>query len=235
MALELAEVAAGLPMAASFALAGGITTLREGRRRSSLNAAIHELRRPLQVLSLSLPDRLRDDAAVDSSLRLAAAALDHLDREINGTRFADPPASLAPRPLLEEAVRRWQAQAVLAGDTLRLRWAAGEPVLMVRPMGFSQAVDNLISNALEHGGGEVTIDVREGDRFLAISVRDSGTRTAVGARSRSATRHDPRRGHGLRLVAHFAESHGGSFDLQRGAIGAEAVLRLPLTLDGGRR
>src|SRR3954447_25761137 len=57
MALELAEVAAGLPMAASFALAGGLTTLREGRRRSSLNAAMHELRRPLQVLTLALPDR----------------------------------------------------------------------------------------------------------------------------------------------------------------------------------
>ena len=54
MTMELAEIAAGLPLAASFALAGGINTLREGRRRAALNEAMHELRRPLQALSLAL-------------------------------------------------------------------------------------------------------------------------------------------------------------------------------------
>ena len=75
MAMELAELAAGLPVAASFAAARGISSFREGRRRTSLNEAMHELRRPLQILSLALPARAGEDAAVDSSLRLATAPL----------------------------------------------------------------------------------------------------------------------------------------------------------------
>ena len=73
-------------MAASFAMAGGITAFREGRRRSSLNEAIHELRRPLQALALSLPRRLARAEAMRSALQMAAAAVDRLEREINGER-----------------------------------------------------------------------------------------------------------------------------------------------------
>src|SRR3954453_17579195 len=104
MEVVLAKVAEGFPVEASLALAGGITNLREGRRRAALNEAMHELRRPLQVLSLALPDRLPGDAAVDSALRLAAAALEQLDREVNGSVAAGTAVSLSPRPLLEEAV-----------------------------------------------------------------------------------------------------------------------------------
>src|SRR5881227_1107634 len=84
MAVELAEVAAGLPMAASLALAGGISSFREGRRRTALNEAMHELRRPLQVLTLTLPDGSQRATQVESSLELATVALERLDREING-------------------------------------------------------------------------------------------------------------------------------------------------------
>jgi signal transduction histidine kinase len=230
MALELAEVAAGLPMAASFALAGGLTTLREGRRRSSLNAAMHELRRPLQVLTLALPDRLHGDAAVDSSLRLAAAALEHLDREINGSPPDGAPALLSPHPLLEEAVQRWDPQAVHSGVILRLHWRAGDAVVAVSPEGFSQVVDNLISNAIEHGGGDVTIDARMVGVQLAISVSDSAVRTAAARSPGRRLGRGPRRGHGLRVVTRFAHAHCGSFDLCRGENGAVATLRLPLQL-----
>ena len=75
MAVELGEIAAGLPFAASIAMTTGIGALREGRRRTSLNEAIHELRRPLQALALALPD---DSGAVPgsgSALRMAAGAL----------------------------------------------------------------------------------------------------------------------------------------------------------------
>jgi signal transduction histidine kinase len=229
MAVELAEVAAGLPMAASFALAGGISTLREGRRRTSLNEAMHELRRPLQVLSLALPDRLPDDAAVDSSLRLATAALDRLDRQINGSPIESATASLSPRPLLEEAVLRWKNQASLSGSALRLSWAAGDLLIDADPIELAQAVDNLISNAIEHGGGDITVEARCEGLFLTISVSDSGT--ARLSNSRPRRRRGGRRGHGLRVVAAFAEVHGGDFRLQPSKGGAEAILRLPLALE----
>ncbi|MGE5336086.1 MAG: sensor histidine kinase [Nitrososphaerota archaeon] len=233
MAVELAEVAAGLPMAASLALASGINTFRQGRRRTALNEAMHELRRPLQVLSLTLPDRLRGDAAVESSLRLAAAALERLDREVNGAPGPAGPAAADPRPLLEAAVERWRAAAARRRGRVSLLWEAGEAVVWVHPVGLSQAVDNLLNNALEHGGPEVAVSVAVEGRFLAIAVRDRGGR-AVGIDGPRLPGGDPRRGHGLRVVRRFAASHGGSFELRRAEGGAEAILRLPLLEGWGR-
>jgi signal transduction histidine kinase len=234
MAVELGEVAAGLPMAASLALAGGITTFREGRRRSALNAAMHELRRPMQVLALALPERFPDDGVVDSSLRLAADALDRLDREVNGSGATVAAVQLSPRPLLEEAVLRWRNQAAAFGGSLVFRWRAADAVVSVNPIDLAQAVDNLISNAIEHGGGTVTVEARTAGSRLMISVRDSGTRRGGDRFPRRRSTHG-RRGHGLRLVTRFASAHGGSFDLRRGDGGTVATIRLPLFLGEGAR
>lgn len=233
MAVELAEVAAGLPMAASLALAGGITTFREGRRRGALNEAMHELRRPLQVLALALPDRLPDDTAVDSSLRLASAALDRLDREVNGSDATARTELISPRPLLEEAVLRWQARAVRSGGCLALSWGAGEAAVVVDPIGFANALDNLISNAIEHGGGPVTVAAWVAGLSLSVAVHDCGAggEGRLPPRPRRSGRH----GHGLRLVARFAGDHGGRFDFRRGDAGAVATIRLPLALAKGGR
>jgi signal transduction histidine kinase len=236
MSVELAEVAAGLPFAASFALAGGITTLREGRRRSALNEAVHELRRPLQVLSLALPAESEAEKAVDSSLRLAVAALDRLDREINGGTSATPTVSVSLGPLLEEAVRRWEARARLAGATLRLRWSGSVALVEGDGVALAQAVDNLISNAIDHGGGMVTVEGRRRGAWLLVSVRDSGARTRAPRRPLDLPRRGGgRHGHGLRVVARVARSHGGGFSLRRSERGAEARLRLPLCRTGEER
>lgn len=225
MALALAEIAAGLPMAASFALAGGITTLREGRRRSALNEAMHELRRPLQALSLVLP---ADSAAADSSLGLAAAALERLDREINGSPLEPRTETVAACRLLHTAAERWKSQAVLQGRHLRLRISGSEIFVRGDAVDLAQALDNLINNALEHGGGEVMIEAREDRGRVCFSVRDRGRSGAPARHSRPGRRPERgRRGHGLRVVARVAREHGGSFDLRRLPQGSEARLWLP--------
>jgi signal transduction histidine kinase len=227
MAVELAEIAAGLPMAASFAVAGGISTFREGRRRASLNEAMHELRRPLQVLALSLPADTREGEACDSSLRMATAALERLDREINGQVAEESPKPLAARALLEDAVGRWERPAAARGRGLRLLWRASELRVTGCEVELAQALDNLINNALEHGGGKVTIEVREVDDRLRLAVRNSdGLPPARGKRERPGGRH--RHGHGLRVVARIAADHGGSFRLLRFKGGTEARIDLPL-------
>lgn len=230
MAVELAEVAAGLPMAASFALAGGINTLREGRRRAALNEAMHELRRPLQVLSLVLPDETEREDAVDSSLRLATAALERLDREINGVAADAPIATVAFRCLLEEAAQRWRTQALLSRGSLELRWRADEVLVEGDRFELAQLVDNLISNAIEHGGAKVMIEARRDGRWLLVSVVDEGrSASAPGVPSRPSRRGGRHRhGHGLRVVRRVARAHGGSFSLHRSDRGAEACLRLPI-------
>lgn len=234
MTVELAEIAAGLPMAASFAVAGGISTFREGRRRASLNEAMHELRRPLQVLALSLPADTHEGGACDSSLQMAAAALEKLDREINGGPAEEGLRPVEMRALAEAAVRRWKSAAALRGRGLQLLWRAGDPTVSGSEFDFAQALDNLISNALEHGGGKVTIEVREVDGRLRLAVRNlNGLSPARaergeqdGRRRRIAGRH--RHGHGLRVVARTAADHGGSFHLLQSKGSTEAHLELPL-------
>lgn len=230
MAMELAEVAAGLPMAVSFALAGGISTFREGRRRTALNEAMHELRRPLQALSLALPTDSDGQNAVDSSLRLAAAALDRLDREINGDIAEVGIGPVPVRSLLEEAVQRWSSQVRRAGGGIRLHWLSDEQWVQGSGIELAQAVDNLINNAIEHGGGDVTIEGRREGTWLLVSTRDCGGHAAAVRRPRRRPRSRSRHGHGLRVVARVARAHGGSFRLRRAGSGAEARLRLPLHL-----
>lgn len=238
MAFELAQAAAAFPLAASFAIAGGITAVREGRRRAALNEAVHELRRPLQVLALSLPASSTSPAGLDSSLQLAAAAVDRLEREINGGRSAGSAASISLRPVVETAVARWQGCAAHTQRSLNLRWNANDPLLQMDEVELSQAVDNMINNAFEHGTGEVTVEVCENGGSLCLAVLDFGSPASpspklkwpdLRARISGRSRH----GHGLKIVRRAAAQHGGSFQLRRSPQGAEARLELPLT--GGAR
>lgn len=234
MTVELAEIAAGLPMAASFAVAGGITSFREGRRRASLNEAMHELRRPLQVLALSLPSNTREEEPCDSSLQMATAALERLDREINGGPAEKGLEPVEMKALAEAAVRRWRSSATGRGRGLQLVWRAGDPTVAGSEFDFAQALDNLINNALEHGSGKVTIEVREADGRLRLAVRNLNALSLARGqreerpprRQRIGGRH--RHGHGLRVVARTAADHGGSFHLLRSKGSTEARLELPL-------
>lgn len=238
MAIELAQIAAEFPLAASFAIAGGITALREGRRRTSLNEAVHELRRPLQVLALSLPADSTAAGGADSSLRLVAAAVDRLEHEINGKGILDASVSLALRPVVEAAAERWQVRARRTDRSLRLCWQASDLPLRGNEAELAQALDNMISNGFEHGSGGVSVEVREGDGLLRIAVLDSGC-TSAPSPKKSRQEFWPRisgrarHGHGLRIVRRTARRHGGSFQLRRSSEGTEARLELPLA--GGAR
>jgi signal transduction histidine kinase len=228
--LELSELAGGLPIAASFAMASGISALREGRRRASLNEAMHELRRPLQGLALSLPDESTEGKRAASCLQMAAAAVERLDREINGGGAAPPARPVPLRPLVEAAMERWRPQAAAAGRSLRLTWSNGGPELQVEGMELAQALDNLISNSFVHGTGTVVVEVGVSGGRLHLVVRDCGC--IEGRRRRLSLGHNTgrrRHGHGLRIVRRLAARHGGSFRLRRSHGGTEARLALPLT------
>lgn len=229
MAVELAEVAAGLPVAASLALAGGITSLREGRRRAVLNEALHELRRPLQVLSLALPKCSPHPAPVESSLELAKVALERLDREVNGAGLKEVVREISVNALIDDAVRRWEGVAACSGGSLQREWNGPEAYVEGDRFDLAQALDNLLSNAIEHGAGKVRIGWRRKGEWVSISVANSAAPSPGPGRRR---RHDRggrcRRGHGLRVVERVARKHGGSFVLRPARDGVTASLRLPL-------
>jgi signal transduction histidine kinase len=220
--------------------------VRDGRRRTVLNECLHELRRPLQALALMAP-RGGPLGGGDGSVEMAAAALAALEREINGERGASATAVVAVRPLFEAARRRWHAQAAMVGVGLALRWDAGEAAVEGNRLELAAALDNLIANALEHGGGRIELAADlAGDR-VCLAVVDSGSGAGRRAREREAAlkgrdarrRRDgrgpfgrltgrARHGHGLRLVRRTAARHGGAFALHKGELGTSAVLELPL-------
>lgn len=232
----MAEIVAAWPLGASLAAAVAVQGLREGRRRTLLNEAVHELRRPLQALALALPVERTAGPATVSSLRLATSALERLQREINGEERGLARAPLPMRPLLEAAVARWGARSALGGRSLELRWRAGEVEVLGDRCLLAQALDNLIVNAIEHGGPEVVVAAEIDRDRLRLAVIDAGRRsrpTRQGERPAKLAGHlsgRRRRGHGLAVVRRTAFVHGGEFHLFVSALQTRAVLVLPLPL-----
>jgi signal transduction histidine kinase len=220
-------------LAASTALVLAAQGLRAGRRRSALNEALHELRRPLQALALAGPEIGAAPVAAESSLQMAGAALARLDREINGGSIQIAPTAVELEPLLRAATERWTARASLAGGSFELGWAA----VGVRVRGdrceLGQALDNLIANAIEHGGSAVRLEARASAGLLTLAVIDVGpgrTRTGRAGAARLAARllGSNRRGHGLAVVRRVAAAHGGRFELRRDSGRTVATIELPL-------
>ena len=219
---------------ASVAVAGRV---RSSRHRRRLNRSLHELRRPLQALSLTAGSSA---ARPSGQLDLALEAVEDLDRVVNGRSPDRGPRIVDARPLAEDAVGRWRGAAALAGRRIELRWQAAGSRVVCEPAAIARALDNLIANALEHGSGAIRVEglLRTGRLRLLVS---DGVHSGSGAApiappargSRRADlafrwRSDPRRGHGLRVVADVAADHGGRFAACRHDAGACAVIELPL-------
>ncbi len=238
MLLELAEISGSWPFAASLAAAVTARGFASGRRRTALNEALHELRRPLQVLALG--SRADGEAGLDSTLQMAVAALERLDREINGDGASPARRSLlAVGPLLEEAVARWRERPATSGRAVRLRLEAGGARLHGDAGALGRALDNLLANAIEHGGPEMEVAAVRAGEVVRVSVSDSGRSTArrgrdgLGRRILAGLSGRRRRGHGLRVVKRVAAEHGGEFSLHVSAQGTVAALELPLAGEHG--
>jgi signal transduction histidine kinase len=219
--MTVAEVAlAGWPACVATGVTLAAVRVRAGRRRSALNSALHELRRPLQGLLLASGSSAGPGA---HALRVAVCALDDLDREINGGPRRVELRPVACRALVQPAVERWRGVAAATHRSLVLRWRAGSASVLADPDRVAQALDNLIDNALRHGGLRVSVDADVATGGVRITVRDSGGPPNGAPRTR-----DARHGHGLAIVSRVAAEHGGAFRMHRTRAGATATLELPL-------
>lgn len=219
--MTIAEVGlASWPVGLAVAAAVVGARVRASRRRGALNRALHELRRPLQALVLSSG---RDEGPGAHALRVALTALDDLDREINGTERRVEMRPVDCRALVQPAVERWRGVAAATRRSLVLRWRAGAVTVLADPDRVAQALDNLIDNALRHGGLRVYVDAHVCAGGVRISVRDLG-----GAPQPQPRLRDARHGHGLAIVSRVAAEHGGQFRMLRTPAGATASLELPL-------
>ena len=203
------------------------------RERTAINEALHELRRPLQALALWRAARVATSSRARRGWRRSPSSAS-IARSTAAARERprEPVRCEAP---LRSAVRRWQARVALGGGSLELRWRAGEAIVLGDAAALEQAVDNLIVNAIEHGGPEIVVEGRRrAGRLVDLGrgLRRAGPRRIRGwtPRPMSVGRiaAGGRRGHGLALVRRFAASHGGRFVLHRADGGSVAILELPL-------
>jgi signal transduction histidine kinase len=103
---------------------------------------------------------------------------------------------------------------------------------------MAQAIDNLLANALEHGGPPLIVTGAQVAGRVRITVANGRAgqgaqrpeRLAAGngnGRDRGAPP-DPRRGHGTAIVSEIASEHRGRFALCGTGDGCVAAFELPL-------
>ncbi|MFL5906770.1 MAG: sensor histidine kinase [Solirubrobacterales bacterium] len=202
-----------------------------GHKRA-LNRALHELRRPLQALVLledgsGKPVAAPPVASRRGLIELAATALRDLDGALNGGEPPAPSRRFSCREVVLACLERWRPAGAGAGG-IRVYWDAGPAVVEGDPVRMTQALDNLVANALEHGGPPIVVTGAKVTDRLRITVANGIGRPSIDAP-------DPRRGHGTRLVSEVASAHHGRFALCHTGSGCVAALELPLAEAGYAR
>jgi signal transduction histidine kinase len=207
--------------------------LATGRRMALVAEAAHELRAPLSAALLGLHGVVADApgarrvAAVELELRRAGLALADLDAAPRGRRAPELAEPLELRALLAEAVEGWRPLASALGGELLFDEAGPRLLVHADRLRLTQAVGNLVLNALEHGAAPVRIRAHGTRAHVRIEVRDHGPGLPGPVASLAGGAHAGRRGHGLAIAARVAGRHGGRLLTAPVSGGACVVLELP--------
>lgn len=201
--------------------------------QNTLLAAIaHDHRTPLATI-LGAASALHDQAERLSRAQQTQLAATIVDEAQHLARITDNTLQLARLDAADRALQTdWEAVADLLGPVLRharqrhpglaLDLQLHEPLPLVRcdAVRVVQLLDNLVDNAVHHGGGaQVVLQARALDRHLLLSVKDRGPGVPPAAQallfqpfqSGPARAGAPRRGAGLGLAVcqAIARAHGG--------------------------
>lgn len=212
---------------------------KEERERTTFLAGVsHDLRTPLARLRLDV-EMLegRVDAATQKGMVDDIGDMNAIiDQFIDYARSEATEAYAAVD--LSSLVRDCAGRAARSGAPVKCE-LADTPVLMLRPLAAQRLVDNLIQNAIKHGGGEILVRTSVAPREIRLAVLDRGPGIPAGDIARLKepfTRRDEARsgrsgaGLGLAIVARIAKAHGASFDLApRAGGGLEATVAFPST------
>ncbi len=203
------------------------------RRMALVAEAAHELRAPLSAALLGLHGVVADApgarrvAAVELELRRAGLALADLDAAPRGRRAPELAEPLDVRALLAEAVEAWRPLAGALGGELLFDPPGARLLVHADRLRLTQAVGNLVLNALEHGAGPVRIRAHATRTHARIEVRDQGPGLPAPVASLVDGAHAGRRGHGLAIAARVVSRHGGRLLTAPVSAGACVVLELP--------
>jgi two-component system, OmpR family, sensor kinase len=217
------------------------------RERTFVDDASHELRTPLAMhkteLELALryaktPEEMR--AAIASAIvevdRLSALAEDLLvlARSEQG-KLALHLRRVRLTDLLGDVRERFATRINGSGRTLVVEPTNGLTI-DADPVRLEQALTNLVENAIQHGGGEITVRASESDGDLQIHVEDRGPGFPPEFLDRAFerfSRADQARGGegtglGLAIVEAIARAHKGkAHAANRNGSGADVWIELP--------
>jgi signal transduction histidine kinase len=206
----------------------------------------HDLKTPLARLRARLELALIGPADSSGQSEAIRAAIDEADRllatfnALLGIAEAEAGAGRGRMGLLDlsevarTAVEFYEPVAEESGAALAFE---AEPGIMIRGDRhlLSQALANLIDNALKYGGGEVSIRVLRRDAWAALEVADRGLGIPESERQNvfdrfvrlEPSRSTPGNGLGLSLVRAVARRHDGTATLADNRPGLRAILEFP--------
>jgi PAS domain S-box-containing protein len=181
----------------------------------------HDLRNPLRVaesrLELASEDCESDHlaAVADAHDRMETLIEDLLTLAREGTRVDE----MEPVPVRTVAEKCWQTveteAATLTIDT--------EQTLKADPTRFQQLLENLVRNAIDHGGDDVHIVVGECNDGTGLYVTDDGPGIPEGDRETvfdSGYSSDPDgTGFGLAIVKEIVHNHGWDIEVTESEAG----------------
>ena len=233
-------------------MTSALETQRELRRRL-INDVSHELNTPLSVIKLEAKG-LRD------GLQSPESASDHIIQEVDRLggivtdldwlaetdhgelRLAREATSVYE--LFTAEVNRWQPQCEAGQVALSLDLSPDLPSMDVDRMRMSQALGNIINNAIHctEAGGSIQLKVRqEGDEALVVSITDDGIGIDAAdiphvfdrfyRTDQSRNRGVGGTGLGLAITRAIIEAHGGTVDVASDGPGqgVTVTIRLPVS------
>jgi signal transduction histidine kinase len=124
----------------------------------------------------------------------------------------------------------WSQLAPAYGAAVRFTWRAGRVWLRGERALLLRALDNLIGNALEHGGGRVLVDGERCGSCVRITISDGGSGLRTSPHQLAESPVSARRGHGLAIARQAVEMLGGSISTGVNMGRAAVVVELPLEL-----
>ncbi|WP_224763524.1 cell wall metabolism sensor histidine kinase WalK [Salinibacterium sp. ZJ70] len=216
----------------------------------------HELRTPLSSI-LGYLELLRDDPQnplteeqqqflgiaernAERLLRLGGDLL--FTAQVESGHFALETREVDISALIVAAVESARPAADTARVRLRIGGSLDTVIARVDPVRISQAVDNLVSNALKFtpAEGEVVVTLSQNTRYIVLSVRDTGVGIPADEldrlftrffRASTATRNAlPGVGLGLNITKAIVTAHRGRMEVSS-EVGVGTEFRMILPLD----